>query len=497
MKTKAKRRLRAAAVALSAIALLCAAGGCEYQLYVSNGISAVENGAIDTGSGGQDTEDPRGGKILDEGLGIYNMPTLFDTFTEEELYSQSTFGRSVAAVDTGYIEAGYTVDPNEETRGKYILPRINEVSTSKLDSGGFDTVQFVLYQIPQEGEFTMRARILITGKAGDSTSKGYFFGAMTGTQVTKPGSTEFDHVEIAKTSHGAGLLYRTRDTADTDIYANGAGIRPYYVEEPSGWKTGSTHSSDNFKNGKEELWLNYRPSGWKQECIVEVVRANRETKTFAAAGTDTEVEYSLRVYNSKTGSFITEGWIESDEVAADLRCGQPVYLGAALLGCSLEFSEFTIWDTAYDNETPVTERAAPIFATPATKPAYVAVETLKLNTSKGWSSKTDGDLISTSTVSPAWQVALNTPITIIPEFEPSYADNKYCDWEIVTALTTLPLETITLQETDIPATDENGAYPNGGNQATVTLTQRSGTVVIMATSRDPGKADWSLKIVVN
>jgi hypothetical protein len=391
---------------------------------------------------------------------LYNMPGGIFDMDEGTFTTPETFGRSPVVGEEN-------TDPNEETRGKYILNG-PVISTSKLDSAGFTDVQFVYFTHPQEGEFKFRARILMTEKAGDSTSKGFFFGAIMGTP-------EGGHVKFEAGSRGAGILYRTNDTADNN--SAGPAIRPYFTEAGGGWSTGPTQSSDT-GSARPEYWMNLRQPGWKQERIVEVVRQSQNRQ--AADGTTRLVGFIFRVYDSKSLDLLREVFVDESSVLAGLRMGQPVYLGLALLGTSVQFSDITIW---YNREGT----GDFILATPATKPAYVAVESFTISTNPSIPLVEHPTLPSTSRTRNELPLAAykDIPITLMPNFLPTYADNDYFDWKVV-----IPEAPDGITVEGIEGSEETG-YKRG----LVTIT-KTGSAVIMATSRDPGLADYSIEIRV-
>jgi hypothetical protein len=467
MKTKAKRRPRAAAVAVAvalvAAALLCAAGGCEYQLYVSNGISAVDNGAIDTGSGG-DIES----KYVDPGIRLYNMPGDIDSMEEGTYDTPETFGRSLAD------------DSDETTREKYIL-KGPVISTSKLDSGGFTDVMFVYYDEPLTTDFTLRARVQITAKAGDSTSKGYLFGAFTGTPKFDAETGELDRVEFTVSDKGAGILYRTKDNN-----LNVPSLR-YYYHSGSGWSVGPSSADP-----RPEYFMNEAQPEWRQERILEVVRLDQQRT--ASDESERNIAFIFRVYDSKSLDLLSERFLDKSSVGEMLQVGSPVYTGIALLGCSVEYSQITLWNKAYIDPEDMSVRSESdvVFKTPNTHPAYVGVDSVTINLYPSFPLEAYPGVPSTSRTRSKLPLAAitGTPLALTPVFEPNYADNPYFDWEIVGPYTTLPNTGFTLTPID-------GDQSTGWKEATITITQDGGNVTIMATSRDSGKADWSLQIQVN
>ncbi|MDR0645116.1 MAG: hypothetical protein LBG05_09510 [Treponema sp.] len=464
--------------------------GCVQEELIPEDIKVENNGPV---NGGED-EDPRGGKIIDAGLKFYNMPGgIFDL--EEGTYDTAeTMGRTLDQTDSlvGAVNPisgeTYTVDANEDTRAKYIVRGPSSVSTSKLDSGGFTDVTFIYYETPLEGEFTIRARVLITAKAGDSSSKGYFFGAFTGEPVLEGGNV-VDYKELPNTtSMGAGILYRTNDTADNN--SGGPSMRPYFKEfvsaapsPPGGWSTGPSQSSAESGN-RLENWMNFRQPGWRQERILEVTRENAVSPINSAR---TSV-FVLKVYDSKSEALLQTVYIYDNSINANLLVGNPVYAGIALLGTSVEFSEISLWDNAG-------KTGDPIFKTPRTKPAYVGVDTVTIRANRVGSaaaisienhptlpgaSRTAGTALALGSIP--------NGIELTPVFSPTYADNDYFDWELV--LSNGEEGNIILEKID-------GNVDIGWKRAKATISAvGTGSYFIMATSRDAGLADWLLEIRV-
>jgi hypothetical protein len=413
--------------------------------------------------------------IPDDGLMLYNMPGGIFDMDEGTFDTPETFGRSPAADEEN-------TDPNEETRGKYII-KGPAVATSKLDSGGFTDVQFIHYALPLTGEFTLRARVRITAKAGDSSSKGFFFGAFTGDPVNKPGSDDLDYVKFTTQSKGAGILFRTNDTADSN--SGGPAMRPYFVSDAGGWSTGPTATSTT-GTARPEYWMNLRQSSWRQERIVEVVRQS-ETR-LASDNTSRTVGFIFRVYDSKSEELLKEAYLDVDSVSPLVVVGESVYAGIALLGTSVELSQINLWDNK-------DKSGDPIFKTPDTKPAYVAVESLTITAKPSNStaiialedhptlpatSRTRNELILAT-----YTGANRRSIILTPVFSPAYADNEYFDWKVV--IPNVP-DGITVEGID-------GSEETGWRRGEVWLT-KTGSAVIMATSRDPGLADYSIEIRV-
>jgi hypothetical protein len=492
--------------------------GCVQEELIPEDIKTENNGSPGSGEGGGDEEDLRGGKIVDAGLAFYNMPGgIFDL--EEGTYdTPETFGRTLTADD---LEVGtvnpisgetYAEDPDVRARAKYIVRGPSEVSTSKLDSTGFTDVAFIYYDTPLTGEFTIRARVLITAKAGDSSSKGYFFGAFTGEpvldvldiieedeegkEVPKKVSVVSGYKELpSTTSLGAGILYRTNDTADNN--SGGPSMRPYFKEfvnafpNPlgdwstglSGWSTGPTQSGAE-SNNRLENWMNSRQPGWRQERILEVTRENK-----TVTGNDEQEHTSvfvLKVFDSKSDELLQTVYIYEPNINANLLVGNPVYAGIALLGTSVEFSEISLWDNADTSGEPV-------FKTPKTTPAYVGIDSVTIRMNRVGSSaaiqlETHPTLSGASRTSQELALgSIASGLELTPVFSPDYADNVYFDWELV-----VPPGTEDLRENATLDTIDGDAV-TGWEKARVQISA-AGSYFIMATSRDPGLADCLLEI---
>jgi hypothetical protein len=466
-------------IILAAVAI--AIIGCQEEL-IPDDVPLENNGS--SGNGGDD-EDPRGGKILDEGLAFYNMPGGIFDLDEGTYDTPETIGRIPLL-----SEGGTLVEGDEEGRllGKYLIRGPSAVSTSKLDSGGFTDVAFLYYNEPLAGEFTLRARVLITAKAGDSSSKGYFFGAFTGEPILE-GGVVTDYKDVpGTTSLGAGILYRTNDTADNN--SGGPSMRPYFKEfvnegasPPGGWSTGPSQSSAE-SGSRIENWMNFRQPGWRQERIIEVSRENR-MRTGNDGKEHTSV-FVLKVYNSKSEDLLETAYIYDNSINSNLLVGNPVYAGIALLGTSVEFSEMSLWDNA-------DKSGEPIFKTPETTPAYVAVDSVKIAVSRNGGITTSASYATSSLFANCGKYTVSSvadgqarPISLSTVMAPTYADNPFVDWSI-------EFDNADGKITVVPT---DGDEKTGWEKADIVV-EGSGTVIIMATSRDPGLADHCLELVVN
>jgi hypothetical protein len=445
--------------------------------------------------------------IADSGLMLYNMPGDLQGMVAEGQVSapplkpgveadpesaEQPLGRTPGAGETG-------TDENEDRRAKYIV-KGPMLSSSKLDSGGFVDAQFIHFADPLEGEFTLRARVRITEKAGDSSSKGYFFGAFVG-------EGEGDQVKFANNSRGAGLLFRTNDTADN--FGSGPAILPYYTNNGNGWSTGPTMTSETATR-TPEYWLNLRQPGWKQERILEVTRL--ETDRTARDGTVKKINYVLKVYDSKSGQQLNQVPEEEDaewlggtplneaDLYEKLQFGQPVYAGIVLLGTSVEISEITLWDNKEKSGTPLLQ-------TPATKPAWVNVERLTINayvtSGSGFNSTSVGmndaavGLSRTNRIVVSLLLGEDKPLKLEPVLYPrdsqgTFADELRCDWKII-------------KEPAVPGNirlepQEDGKWAKltitGSTLASGTPGQVDAQYArIMAVTKDVTLADWTVEIV--
>ncbi|MDR0411334.1 MAG: hypothetical protein LBH75_05095 [Treponema sp.] len=457
-----------------------------------------QGGTVGGGAGDDENADPRNGKILDEGLAYYLMRGGIDELDEGTYDTPETIGRTLDADFDGSIIGTatpggetYAADDDSATRAKYIVRGPSSVSTSKLDSGGFTDVAFLYYKEPLEGEFTLRARVLITAKAGDSSSKGYFFGAFTGEPILDGGAVAGYKELPNTTSLGAGILYRTNDTADNN--SGGPSMRPYFKQAADGggaggWSTGPSKSSAE-SGSRLENWMNFRQPGWRQERILEVIRENRP---HTADNKDQRISvFVLNVYDSKSEKLLETVYIYDNAVNENLFVGKPVYAGIALLGTSVEVSEISLWNTA-------DKSGDPLLQTPRTTPAYVAVDSVKIRASRVVSTTTSLTL-ETHPDLPGADRIRGTPLAVnyisggielTPVFSPDYADNEYFDWDVVFPFgkDEGALENITLEKID-------GEEDLGWKKARVWITA-AGSYFIMVTSRDSGRADWVLEIRV-
>jgi hypothetical protein len=479
MNTKNIRNLLGAIIIIGAFGFFA---GCSETLEPDDTPLSVDNGSGEVnGDGGEGEES---GLIKVPKLMLYNMPGGIFDLEEGTFVTPETFGRLPVESDDGVDPS--LLDEDSRKRGKFLIEGAHLVSTSKLDSGGFTDVQFIHYKDALEREFTLRARVLMTAKAADTTSKGFFFGAFTGTPKYKRGSEdELDYVEFTSRDTGAGLLFRTNDTADSN--SSGAAIRPYFHNGRTGWSTGPTKTSQT-GTARPEYWLNARQPTYKQERILEVVR--QEETRVATDSTSRKVAFIFRIYDSKTGRLLNEAFLDTDEVNEALWKGQPVYVGIALLGSSVEFSQVSVWDNK-------DKSGEPIFKTPETEPAYVAVESVQIGY---WRHSDSGDTFNTryplSNLLPncgkvsisSVADAVNRPITLEAVYTPSYADNLFVDWKIIIDNSEKKIK-LDFDETD-------GSADTGWKKAKVTV-EGSGSVVIMAVSRDSGLADHCLELVVN
>jgi hypothetical protein len=487
-------------VILAVIAI--AITSCQGELIPDD--EPLENSGSSGNGGGNDgdDEDPRGGKILDEGLVFYNMPGGIDDLDEGTYDTPKTIGRTLAVSDSLVGTANpisgetYVVDEDEKARAKYIIRGPSAVSTSAIAEAGITDAAFLYYNKPLDGEFTLRARVLITAKAGDSSSKGYFFGAFTNEPILGGGGVVTGYKDMpGGTSLGAGLLYRTLDNSIAPA------IRPYFkkfadpnsegLSVPSIWSVGPSGAGD-----RPETYLNSRQPGWRQERILEVTRSAQ--KHTAGDNKEYTAVFILKVYDSKSLALLETAYIYDNSVNANLLVGNPVYAGIALLGTSVEFSEMSLWDNA-------NKSGEPIFKTPETTPAYVEVDSVTIGVSRAGG--------STNFKLPASQLFANCvrysvssvadgqarPISLSTVIAPDYADNLFVDWKIMEIDNTdgkIKIIEIDNANGKIKIIPTDGNEITGWKKADIVV-EGSGSVVIMATSRDPGLADHCLELVVN
>jgi hypothetical protein len=377
----------------------------------------------------------RGDLTLDEGLALYSM-----TEEVENATTQETLGRG--------------------EDGKYNI-RGPVISNSNLNASGFADAMFVYYEAPFDGAFKMRARIRMTAYNSKSTSKGYLFGIFT-----KREGGNFDVM-----SRAGGLLYRTNE--NTAPNANKSAIRAYKYTSAGNWSAGPNDSSASD-------YLNWGMPNWNSEVIMEFTRD--------------ETGLLMTTFNSKTGAPEASVLIPDDDLHQDtLAYGKPVYAGVALLATSLEFSEFDIWSSA----APEAGTAGDVIHTPPTSPAYVPVDSVKIQVSRNGGGLTTPPahavLPNTSTYTTAFEGLVSLELS--PLFEPDWADNTHADWEVVGWT----------PHTDNPAAAAPTLTNPAHNRVSVQAAGK-GTALILATSRDPGLppdsvletlADYSLELVIN
>jgi hypothetical protein len=374
----------------------------------------------------------RGDLILDEGLVLYSM-----TEEVEDATTMETLGRGA--------------DGKYQIKGPVI-------SNSNLNASGFADAMFVYYENPIEGAFKMRARLRMTAHNAKSTSKGFFFGIFT-----KREGGNFDAA-----SRGGGLLYRTNE--NTAPNSGKPAIRGYKYTSAGSWSAGPNSAADDY--------LNHGMGSWNSEVIMEFTR--------------NEEGIFMEIFNSKTGASEAYVTISNDDLHQDtLAYGKPVYAGVALLAASLEFSEFDVWDSAEPEQ-----EEGNLIHTPKTSPAYVPVDTIKIQVSRNGAAWTTPPAHSTAPNTSAYTTALDglTGLELQPLFEPSWADNTHADWEIIGWTPDDPV-------TAAPVLAKVGDT----NKVSVTPSGK-GRVLILATSRDPDLpadsvletlADYSLELTIN
>jgi hypothetical protein len=376
----------------------------------------------------------RGNLILDEGLALYCM-----TEEVENATTQETLGRG--------------------EDGKYLI-RGPVISNSNLNASGFADAMFVYYNVPLTGEFKMRARIRMTEYNSPSTSKGVFFGVFT-----KREGGNFDAA-----SRGGGLLYRTRENSAPN--AGMAAIRGYKYTKAGSWSAGPNDSS-------AADYLNYGKPSWNSEVIMEFIR--------------TEEGLTMSIFNSKTGAYEASVVIPDDDLHEDtLAYGKPVYAGVALLATSLEFSEFDVWD----NAEAETETEGNLIHTPRTTPAYVPVESVKIQVSLNSGSPTTPPEHGTLPNTSVYAASVASSLELSPLFEPGWADNTHTDWEVV-SWTPDPAD---------PTAEEPSLSAVSDSNRVLVQPKGKGKALILATSRDPALppdsvletlADYSLEVTFN
>jgi uncharacterized protein YjdB len=315
----------------------------------------------------------------------------------------------------------------------------NGIGTSKLDSSGFVDALFIHYDRAFTGDFKLRARVKMTDllQQTTSTAKGLFMG---GIAVPETGnfiiSTKF-----------TGLMFRTGGgTAGT---VNTSAIRGYWSRHDGSQAVGVNHLTP-----------------WKTEYVFEVSRNE-------AAG------ITLNVYNGKTyveggenalpilvvtSTQTTEG--EGNNLGhEDIRYGQPLYPGFALMGVSAEISQISLYDSLEPDATPIA-------TTPVTvaSPVEVAGVTIGVTSGGTVTPITDGTYFAKVTE------ATVSGIDFAAIIEPDYADNKTVKWY---AESVTPEDSIAINETT----------------GKVTITAE-GSATISVVSQDAGAVMGSIELVI-
>jgi hypothetical protein len=451
-----------------AVIILFISGGCGESPLLVNGSYQPDDFYVpppEEGSG-------RGDLVLDEGLVVYHMPGDIDDF-EPAVPTNDSLGRCPES------------DPDSQRAGKYVING-PVMGTSKLDSGGFTDVLFLYYKDAITTDFGMRARIRITANAGTSTSKGYLFGFFNGEETVDYDGNPY--VKFSQTSRAGGMIFRTNDTADS--FSASAAIRPYLYNKNSSWGTGSNLSSGN------PDWMNTRMSSWKNELIMEVKRS--------IAG------MTLTVFNSKTGALYNTSTpstvtIPNDDLHGSIAYGQPVYAGIALLGTSVEFSQFKLWTAVkQDDDSGLTvpkdydELSAGelLMDTPVTEPAYVPVDGVKIGISPQGNSIVNTPPAhpsrpSTSTF-PTTLAALGT-LQLVPIFEPVWADNTHVEWTLVSWNDGPPGNQLRFIE--VPGSNRKKLEADGPGKALILMNSRDPSLPPLSVLET--LADWSLELTVN
>lgn len=453
-----------------AVLLILLIGSCGESPLLDKGKYRPNDLFVPPPTGGDERVDANGNELmLDDFLAIYHMPGDVDDL-DPPVPTSGTLGR--------YAED----DSDPQRAGKYIVQG-PVMGTSKLDSGGFTDVLFLYFKDPIEADFKMRARIRITANAGSSTSKGYHFGMYNAEEAI-----DFDgnpYIKFGQLTRGGGMIFRTNDTADN--FPASAAVRPYFYTKNSAWGTGSNQSSGN------PDWLNTRISSWKTELILELKRS--------ADG------ITLTILNSKTGALYNTASpstvaITDSDLFEGIRYGEKIYAGLALLGTSVEFSQFSIWlgpedDPENNPQSPDNPANPPSYAMPETHPAYVPVDGVKIGISPAGNSTVDiPGVHPTRPNTGVYNTVMGNAATLhlVPVFEPVWADNTHVEWNVITWSGTAPAGG--LNSMIVPVTGSNRVTFNPPG---------AGTALILMNSRDPSLdilspletlADWSLELTL-
>jgi hypothetical protein len=237
-------------------------------------------------------------------------------------------------------------------------------------------------------------------------------------------------------------------------------------------------------------------SSWKNELIMEVKRS-AEGMTLTVFNSKTGA-----LYNTSTPSTVT---ISNDDLHESIAYGQPVYAGIALLGTSVEFSQFKLWTAVktdsgsgltvpkeYDELTA----GELLMDTPVTEPAYVPVEGVKIGISPQGNS-----IVNTPPAHPlrpgtsTFQTTVTTlgNLQLVPIFEPLWADNTNAEWTLV-------------GWNDGPPNNQVRFIDVSGSNRKRLEADGPGKALILMNSRDPSLpplsvletlADWSLELTIN
>jgi hypothetical protein len=366
------------AVLITTAMIFLALGGCEEYKSVASGSSVISGGGADDalyvpGGEGRTTDD----LVFDENFRIFSMDT---GINPEEVTTQETLGRW--------------------DDGKYHIQGLSYLGTSSLSASGFVDGLFVYWNKPLTGDYKITARVRMTAVQGFSTSKGIQFG------VFVPGNAPAANGDqvFSGASRAFGILFRSSIGSSNPL----GEIRFYYATD-----SGSVNFTAGTSSATGGSQIIYGIS-YKTEYILEMSRNS--------------LGYTLAVKNSKTGDLIPQAAGESynnphtvletasgtSALHPSVKYGRPVYAGFALMGCSAELSQIKIWDNADGTGDPV-------FSTPDTTPAYVPVETVKVNLSPAGSSSGNTFTYTAAEIQ-------GSGITLTPSFTPTWADNNKVEW---------------------------------------------------------------------
>jgi len=310
--------------------------------------------------------------------------------------------------------------------GKFHIEGFNASFNGTYANAGFTDVSLLYYDQPFEGEFKISARIRILRTGGVSTGKGIHFGAYSpmGREYTDEATGEtLPQFGGGQNSKGMGLFFRAESSPQFRLYysdqfaSTTAGTGPIltelidlkigkeYIYEVARSATEYTFSLLDSKTYEAVVWRGNPP----QPVALPSLRL--DATTHPVGGTTISMHPSLK---------------------------EAVYAGVCISGSAAEISQIRIWDNAsalwdYKANDGAGAGDEPVFATPATVPAYVpanyinqpAFVPLNAPAIDDWGNIRPGNqYIFSGTY--FWNQLLNTNhvITVTPSVNPDFADEN-------------------------------------------------------------------------